>query len=63
MKSIFDNLFNKIKELKESGISEDELLEECKEFLKDELIQSTYHERSAFFLIFERDKKLKQLLS
>jgi ATP-dependent protease HslVU (ClpYQ) peptidase subunit len=63
MKSIFDNLLKKIKELRENEIEDDELLEGCKEFLKEELKNSTYHERKAFFLIFNRDKKLKQLLS
>lgn len=57
-----DKLREKIKELKELGISENTILKVVTDLLTEELKKMPVDERNRFFVAFERDKKLKQIL-
>ena len=63
MRYIWNELYEKVGELKENGISDVEIKKEGLIFLKNALRSASYPERKQFFLLSERDRKLEQLLS
>lgn len=59
---ILSKLSEKIKELRDSGMSSSDIKIEGLLFLKKTLNESSLSERKKFFLQFERNKKLKDIL-
>lgn len=63
MSSILYKLAVKVQELKNSGMSGDDIKNEGLSFLKNLLKDSTFSERKEFWLHIDRDKKLDILFS
>lgn len=59
---IVNRLKEKVKELKSKNISENDIFKIVTDFLTDELRSMSVNERERFFISFERDRKLKEIL-
>ncbi len=59
---IVDKLKEKYLELKQSGLDEDSIFKLVTDHLKEELKKMTVPQRARFFLAFNRDNKLKNIL-